>query len=196
MHLSTLKTKRPFQKLVVPTQPYNLLTLRFIPTDPKPLSLSLLRTLPATVTSRNISINTQLHVLKGNTRNLLGYNTAQKLGLITISVNTATFTDTNKNSTESLQEELKCVSGGVGKVRNKVVKLHVDPDVTPRQQRHRGISFHVRGDVEKELERLERLEIMKKVEGPTPWVSPVVVQYPRNLEKYGSVSTSEKPTRQ
>ena len=31
------------------------------------------------------------------------------------------------------------------------------------------------GDVEKELERLERLDIIEKVEGPTPWISSIVV---------------------
>ena len=58
---------------------------------------------------------------------------------------------------------------------NTEVKLHIDPDVAPRQQPHRQIPFHVREDVEKELERLEGLDIIEKVEGPTPWVNPVVI---------------------
>ena len=33
----------------------------------------------------------------------------------------------------------------------------------------------MRGDVEKELERLETLDIIERVEGPTPWISPIVV---------------------
>ena len=88
--------------------------------------------------------------------NLLSYNTAQELELITIS-------DVNKNSPVSLQEEFECLFGGI------------NPDITPRQQPHRRIPFHVCGDVEKELERLERLGIIEKVEGSTPWISPVVV---------------------
>ena len=60
-------------------------------------------------------------------------------------------------------------------MRGKVVKLHIDPDVQPKQQPHRRIPFHVRKDVEKELERLESLDIIEKVTGPTPWVSPIVV---------------------
>ena len=55
-----------------------------------------------------------------------------------------------------------------------MVKLHADPDVTPRQQPHRRIPFHVRGDVEQELERLERLDIIEKAEGPTSCISPIV----------------------
>ena len=74
-----------------------------------------------------------------------------------------------------MKEEFKSLFGGIGKVPNKEVKLHIDPDVSPRQQPHRRISFHVREDVEKELERLEKLDIIEKVEGPTPWISPIVV---------------------
>ena len=114
--------------------------------------LPLLGTLSTTIKSNSNSTTTQLHVVKGNTGNLLSYNTAQKLRLITISVNTTTVTDVKMNSTESLQEELECVFGGIGRLRNKIVKLHVDPDITPRQQPHPRIPFHVRGDVEKELE--------------------------------------------
>ena len=137
--------------------------------------LSLLGTLSTTIKSSSNSTTTQLHVVKGNMGNLLSYNTAQKLGLITISVNTTTVTDVNKNSPESLQEEFECLFGGIERLRNKIVKLHVDPDITPRQQPHRSIPFHVRGDVEKELERLQRLDVIERVEGPTPWISPIVV---------------------
>ena len=144
--------------------------------------LPLLGTLSTTIKSSSNSTTTQLHVVKGNMGNLLSYNTAQKLGLITISVNTTTVTDVNKNSPESLQEEFECLFGGIERLRNKIVKLHVDPDITPRQQPHRSIPFHVRGDVEKELERLQRLDVIERVEGPTPWISPIVVGPKKSAE--------------
>ena len=56
-----------------------------------------------------------------------------KLGLITVSVNTATITDRNTNNPAFLNEEFKSLFGGIGKVPNKEVKLHIDHDVTPRQ---------------------------------------------------------------
>jgi len=121
------------------------------------------------------SISAQLLVVKGENGNLLSYHTAQKLGLIAVYVNTATIADSDKNSPELLKEEFKSLFGGIGKVQNKEVKLHIDPDVAPRQQPHRRTPFHVREDVEKELERLEKLDIIEKVEGPTPWVSPIVI---------------------
>ena len=103
-----------------------------------------------------------------------------------ISVNTVTVADKPENSPESLKEGFKSLFEVVGKVRNKTVKLHVDPEVTPRQQPHRRIPFHVRDAAEKELERLERLDIIEKV-----LLSPCL----RNLEMYESVLTGEKQTK-
>ena len=64
---------------------------------------------------------------------------------------------------------------GIGKLTAKTVKLPIDPDDSPKQQPHRRIPFHVRSDVEKELKRLEELDIIEKVDGSTPWISPIVV---------------------
>ena len=137
--------------------------------------LPLLGTFTATVRFKNASTSTPLLVVKGRNGNLLSYHTAQKLGLITVSVNIATITDYNTNKSKSLKEEFKSLFGGIGKVPNKEVKLHIDPGVTRREQPHRRIPFHVRKDVEKEFKRLEKLDIIETVEGPTPWISPIVV---------------------
>ena len=58
-----------------------------------------------------------------------------------IFVNAATIT--NKNGPESLQEEFKCLFGGIGKVTGKMIHLLIDPNETPKQQLHRRILFHV-----------------------------------------------------
>ena len=71
--------------------------------------------------------------------------------------------------------EFASLFGGIGKVKGKVIKLHVDPDVKPKQQPHRRVPCHVRKDVEMELKRLKELDIIEPVTGPTPWVSPIVV---------------------
>ena len=86
-------------------------------------SLPLLGTFTASIKSSSINALTQLHIVKGKTGNLLSYNTAQKLGLIRVSINTTTVTESNKNSPESLKEEFKSLFGGVGKVPNKVRKV-------------------------------------------------------------------------
>jgi len=90
-------------------------------------SLPLLGTFTATVKSSNASTSAPLLVVKGRNGNLLSYHTAQKLGLIRVSVNTATTTDRDTNNPEFLKEEFKSLFGGIGKVPNKEVKLHMGP---------------------------------------------------------------------
>ena len=137
-----------------------------------PTPLPLLGTIHAKITAKSNSTSATLHVIKGSSGNLLGYDTAQRLGLLQI-VNQV---GTDKTSPQYLASgEFENLFGGIGKVKGKVVKLHIDPDVQPKHQPHRRVPFHVRKDVEKELERLENLDVIEKVTGPTPWVSPIVV---------------------
>ncbi|XP_038063208.1 uncharacterized protein K02A2.6-like [Patiria miniata] len=64
---------------------------------------------------------------------------------------------------------------GIGKIKDVKISLHIDPDVKPKQQKHRRIPFHTRKDVERELRRLEDADIIERIDGPTPWVSPILV---------------------
>lgn len=73
---------------------------------------------------------------------------------------------------------------GVGKFKDFKVELHIDEAVPPVAQRHRRIPFHNRKKLEAELDRLEELDIIERVEGPTPWVSQIVVApKPRNPDE-------------
>lgn len=60
--------------------------------------------------------------------------------------------------------------------------MHVDASIQPIRQSHRRIPYKVRKDVEAELEKLEKLNTIEKVNGPTPWVSQIIVV----LKKYGA----------
>jgi hypothetical protein len=59
--------------------------------------------------------------------------------------------------------------------KGEPVRIHVDETVKPIALPHRRIPFHVRKQVEKKLEQLENEGIVERAEGPTPWVSPIVV---------------------
>ena len=69
---------------------------------------------------------------------------------------------------------------GIGKLKDFQCKLHEDPTVQPIAQPHRRIPFHVRKNVDAELEKLLSLDIIEPVhDEPTPWVSPIhVVEKP------------------
>ena len=101
--------------------------------------------------------------------NLLSSETAQKLKLIQFA-----FTTCSPPSTEEICDRYPQAFTGMGKMTGVKVKFHEDPSVKPAVQPHRRIPFHMRKRVEAEIKRLEELDIIEKVEGPTPWVSPIV----------------------
>ena len=84
------------------------------------------------------------------------------------------FVNTIGDSDNNIMTEFKDVFHGVGKLKDYKIKLHIDNNVQPVAQPHRRIPFQVRKQVEKKLEELEANDIIEKVEGPTPWVSPIV----------------------
>ena len=55
------------------------------------------------------------------------------------------------------------------------ITLHIDTEISPVAQKARRIPFHLRKKVEQELLTLEQQNIIEKVDGSTPWVSPLVV---------------------
>jgi hypothetical protein len=61
---------------------------------------------------------------------------------------------------------------GIGKLKDVEVKLHINQTVAPVTQQPRRISFHFRQKVEAEFLNLEKKGI---IDGPTPWVSPLVI---------------------
>ena len=71
--------------------------------------------------------------------------------------------------------EYKDCFEGLGKMKDKAAKLHVNSSARPLAQKFRRLPFHVHEQVEAELKNLEELDIIERAEGPTPWVSPIVV---------------------
>ncbi|ESO96046.1 hypothetical protein LOTGIDRAFT_87184, partial [Lottia gigantea] len=106
-----------------------------------------------------------LYVVKNATGNLLSYQTAVDLRLLHIAqINSVV----QSSEILSILKDFEHIFSGFGKIKDKLVHLHIDKDVVPKQQQHRRIPFHVRKDVEAELKRLELLDIIEKVTGPTP----------------------------
>ena len=63
----------------------------------------------------------------------------------------------------------------MGKYKGESVRIHVDESIMPVALLHRRIPFHVRKQVEEKLRQLECDGIIEHAEGPTPWVSPIVI---------------------
>ena len=117
--------------------------------------------------------------------------TAQELGLVSLHLNQINKETASNNSEQqtyskphvndkNLQRILDShtpVFSGLGKLRNKQVKLAIDETVTPVAQPQRKIPFHLRQKVEHEIEKLKHDDIIEKIREntPTEWVSPVVI---------------------
>ena len=106
----------------------------------------------------------KFHVVKGNSGSLLGYTTAEELGLVIIC-----------NNIKDPSAKYPNLFKGIGKLKDTMVKIHIDETVQPVAQKCRRTPFHLRDKVEKEIQKLLDEDIIEKVGGePTPWVSPIV----------------------
>ena len=110
-------------------------------------------------------------VIKGEGVPLLCKDTAMKLGVLRIGVDIATVTETK----QTLQQQFPEVFSGIGKLKSKQVTLHVDPKVKPVAQPLRRTPFNLQEKVEKKIQELLDCDIIEEVDGPTPWVNPVVI---------------------
>lgn len=107
-------------------------------------------------------------VITDKGRPILGRKTAMELGVLEIKL-----PESEVNLVESEFPEL--FSDKVGKLTNYSVELHLKPDAKFVAQPCRRVPYSLRDKVEKKLMELEDMDIIEKVEGPTPCVSPIVV---------------------
>lgn len=122
------------------------------------------------ITHRNCSATAELVCIEGKSPPLLGKQTATDLNILK-------FERVNNldDKTAKLEEKFPGITDGIGKLKGEAVKLHIDSSVPPVARKHIRVPFHLRDKVAKEIERLEKAEIIEKVSGPTEWVSPIVV---------------------
>ena len=127
----------------------------------------------AKIEYKNVAVDACFYVVESQKGfkggNLISSETAQRLELIKFA-----FATCSLPSTEEICNKFPHAFTGMGKMTEVKVKFHEDPDVKPTVQSHRRIPFHMRKRVEAEIKRLEDLDIIEKVEGPTPWVSLIV----------------------
>ena len=134
-------------------------------------SLPVLGRITTDVIAGNHVVYAPVYVVKGSNGCWLGYDTSVELGFLHIA-NTVT---SNLLENHPIASKFSELFHGLGKMKDVQISLHIDKSINPVAQKHRRIPFHLRQQVEQELDRLESLEIIEKVEGPTPWVSPIVV---------------------
>lgn len=128
----------------------------------------------ATVKSATQQSDELFYVVAGSGGSLLGWKTSKRLHLVRV-VQPLSTNQPQATAIDRLVSEYDDLFQGLGQLKDFKVKLHVDETVQPVAQPHRRIPFHVRQQLEQELKRDEELGVIERVEGATPWVSPLVV---------------------
>ena len=115
-------------------------------------------------------------VIKGNGIPLLGRHSAFALDVLRIGYDVMSVDSANTDFTrEMIDTEYPELCHGVGKLKDRQVTIHKRDDVTPCAQPHVRTPYHLRSKVDEKTDELIRQDIIEKVEGPTPWLNPVVV---------------------
>lgn len=122
----------------------------------------------ADISVGNSSVKAEFIVIQGKGQALLGHKTATELGILKVA-------HANFLSEASIFTKYEKYFNGVGKLKNFKLMLHIDENVTPVAQQVRRIPFAMREKVEAKLKELQDMDIIEPVEGPSSWVSPIVV---------------------
>jgi hypothetical protein len=64
---------------------------------------------------------------------------------------------------------------GVGKLKDFQLVIPINPDVKPVVQPARRIPYNLRDKLKHKLDELVKMDIIERVDGPSKWISPVVV---------------------
>ena len=139
--------------------------------------LKVLGTFSASVKAGKNEVEAEFAVIDGKGAALLGRETAIQLGVLKLGIPLYSVT-----SKETIMSDYKEIFEGVGKLKDYQVKLYVDRNVPPVAQPVRRTPFSLRDKVKEKVEELVAMDIIEPVEGPTPWVSPVVVVPKQNDE--------------
>ena len=122
----------------------------------------------------------KVHVMKGKAANLLSCETSEKLGLVKFACKVNESASSVTVGKDKIFAQYPEVFEGMGKMTGKSVKLNINKETKPIAQKARRVPFHLRDKVEQEIERLKAMDIIEDAEGPTPWVSPLVLVHKPN----------------
>ena len=127
-------------------------------------------------TDTNVTCTADFVVMDGDGRTLLCRDTAEKLNLLHIGPSHVVNSVGAETTGQDIKDRYKELFNGVGLLKDYELKLNIDDSVKPVAQPVRRIPFGVREKVERKLDELLESGIIEEVsEGPTGWISPLVV---------------------
>lgn len=114
-----------------------------------------------------------LYVVKGEAPCLLGREWLRSIRLDWKTIGMAMVDESTRGLDELLETHSEIFKDELGTMKEIKAKLSVREHATPRFHRPRPVPFALRGAVEKELRRLEKEGILRKVER-SDWAAPIV----------------------
>ena len=81
------------------------------------------------------------------------------------------------NTDEIINKHPELFKERIGQFKDHEVKLDIDSSVKSISRLHGRVPFHLRAKVQNEEEQLLKDDATEKVDGPTLWLSPIVVTH-------------------
>ena len=116
--------------------------------------------------------NIAFFIVPGSTQPLLGRAAHEKLELANSNVS---------SEYETLLTEFSDVFKGLGNLPGEH-KIVIDESVTPVAHACRKVPFKLHDKLKEELDRMEKLKVIAKVDEPTDWVSSMVIVKKENWQ--------------
>lgn len=125
--------------------------------------MEIIGTFNCKVSVGNHTTDAEFCVISGKGEPLLGKDTATTLGVLKTGIGMVTVKLGSQNSGEVLRSKYPKVFGGVGKLKDRTVQLHINPDAKPIAQPARRVPFCLRGKVEEKINELVNIDIIEPV---------------------------------
>ena len=112
------------------------------------------------------------YVVNGKTKCILGFQSSTELGLLTLNINS--ITNHEDPHIQNILNKHEKLFKGTGNLKGVEVKLEIDETATPVAQPARRVPHSMLKKVNLKLEEMREDGIIEKVEGATPWLSPLI----------------------
>jgi len=122
----------------------------------------------------NLSIVTNIIVVRERFAVILGSTDAKALHLLIVGLNAVSKNSTTIPVPEEAVQTINSGSSLLSKLKNFQLELPIDQTITPVVQPFRRVPYALRAPILKELTELKNLDVIEPVTGPSRWVSPMV----------------------
>ena len=137
----------------------------------------------------NLTMPVKFLVIEGNSGCIMSERTAFNFNLIQYNTQISNCVKqiSSNNEYDKLLSQMypNVFSNKIGKMKNVKIKIDVDEDITPIQEKYRHLPFHLRDKVEKELKNMIENDVIERVSknDKVTWLSPIVPVTKSNSDK-------------